>query len=46
MKDFPVDGGFGDPAERDRAAIEEDLAEGDLTRAAAETVYGYRGGTE
>jgi N-methylhydantoinase B len=39
-------GGYGDPYERERAAIEEDLAEGDLTRAAAETVYGYRGGTE
>jgi N-methylhydantoinase B len=38
-------GGYGDPAERERASIEEDLANGDLTPAAAEALYGYRGGS-
>ncbi|PMR76484.1 hydantoinase B/oxoprolinase family protein [Billgrantia endophytica] len=34
-------GGYGAPAERDRAAIARDLAEGKLTLAHAREVYGY-----
>ena len=34
-------GGYGDPNRRDRAAIERDLAEGKVSRAAAVREYGY-----
>ena len=37
-------GGYGDPAKRDRTAIEEDIANGDLTVEAARRLYGYEGG--
>jgi N-methylhydantoinase B len=33
-------GGFGDPLDRDPAAVAADVAEGAVTRAAAETAYG------
>jgi len=33
-------GGFGDPLDRDPARVAADLAEGYVTRAAAETIYG------
>ena len=36
-------GGYGDPATRDRTAIEEDIANGDLTVEAARRLYGYEG---
>ena len=39
-------GGYGDPARRDRAAIEEDIANGDLSTRAARERYGYEGGAE
>ena len=35
-------GGFGNPKERDRAAIAQDLAEGYVTPEAARTIYGYQ----
>ena len=35
-------GGYGPPAERDRHAIEEDIADGYVTREAAEKAYGFR----
>ncbi len=37
-------GGYGDPAERDRTAIAEDIASGDLTPEAAKRLYGYEEG--
>jgi N-methylhydantoinase B len=37
-------GGYGNPSERAREAIEEDLANGDLTAGAARALYGYEGG--
>ena len=40
---FPGGGGFGDPAERDRAAIENDIAGGYVSVEAARSVYGYKG---
>ena len=39
-------GGYGDPAKRDRAAIEADIANGDLSPEAARELYGYEGGAE
>jgi len=39
-------GGYGDPAKRDRAAIEQDIANGDLSLGAARELYGYEGGAE
>ncbi len=36
-------GGYGDPAKRDRAALENDIAEGYVTLEAAKREYGYRG---
>ena len=36
-------GGYGDPAKRDRTAIEEDIANGDLTVEAARRLYGHEG---
>jgi N-methylhydantoinase B len=36
-------GGYGDPKERDRAAVAADVAEGFVTREAADKVYGWRG---
>jgi N-methylhydantoinase B len=36
-------GGYGDPKERDRAAVAADVAEGSVTREAADKVYGWRG---
>ncbi len=39
-------GGYGDPAKRDPHAIAEDLRQGFLTPAAAESDYGYRGARE
>jgi N-methylhydantoinase B len=40
-------GGFGDPLDRDLARLAADVAEGYVTRAAAETIYGvvWRNGT-
>jgi N-methylhydantoinase B len=35
-------GGYGPPAERDRAAIAEDIADGYVTRDFAAAKYGYR----
>jgi N-methylhydantoinase B len=35
-------GGYGDPKKRDRAALARDIAEGYVSRAAAERDYGYR----
>ena len=40
---FPGGGGFGDPAERDPAAIEADIAMGYVSAEAARSVYGYEG---
>ena len=40
---FPGGGGFGDPVERDSAAIEDDIAKGYVSMEAARSVYGYRG---
>ena len=37
-------GGYGDPARRARTAIEEDIANRDLTIEAARRLYGYEGG--
>jgi N-methylhydantoinase B len=37
-------GGYGDPGQRDRTAIEEDIANGDLTVDGARRLYGYEGG--
>jgi N-methylhydantoinase B len=37
-------GGYGDPGERDPAAIEQDIANGDLTVEAARRLYSYEGG--
>lgn len=36
-------GGIGDPRERDRAAVEEDIRNGIITRDRAREVYGYEG---
>jgi N-methylhydantoinase B/oxoprolinase/acetone carboxylase alpha subunit len=38
----PGGGGYGDPAERDPAAIEEDLREGYISKAGAQRDYGRR----
>ena len=38
---FPGGGGFGDPAERDRTAIEDDIAKGYVSVESARSVYGY-----
>jgi 5-oxoprolinase (ATP-hydrolysing)/N-methylhydantoinase B len=38
----PGGGGYGNPAERDPAAIREDILEGYVTRRQAEADYGYR----
>jgi 5-oxoprolinase (ATP-hydrolysing)/N-methylhydantoinase B len=43
LLDAPGGGGFGDPAERDRDAVAKDVAEGFVSREAAEDLYGYRG---
>ncbi len=40
----PGGGGYGDPADRDRAAIERDLAAGKLSLETAKAVYGYEPG--
>ena len=40
---FPGGGGYGDPAERDPAAIEDDVAKGYVSVEAARSVYGYQG---
>ena len=40
---FPGGGGYGDPAERDPAAIEDDIAKGYVSVEAARSVYGYEG---
>ena len=37
----PGGGGYGDPHERDRAMIEEDLREGYVSPASAARDYGY-----
>jgi N-methylhydantoinase B len=39
-------GGYGDPAKRDAVAIEEDIANGDLSSDAARELYGHEGGAE
>jgi 5-oxoprolinase (ATP-hydrolysing)/N-methylhydantoinase B len=36
----PGGGGYGNPSERDRAAVEEDIAEGYVSKAAAAKWYG------
>ena len=36
-------GGIGDPKERDRAAIEQDIKNGLITPERAKEVYGYAG---
>lgn len=36
-------GGYGDPRERDRALVAEDVADGYVSAAAAETLYGFKG---
>jgi N-methylhydantoinase B len=38
----PGAGGYGPPAERERAAIERDLAEGVIDMATARDVYGFK----
>jgi N-methylhydantoinase B len=38
----PGGGGYGNPRERDRAAVERDLGEGKISAAAAREVYGLR----
>jgi N-methylhydantoinase B len=43
MLDAPGGGGFGDPRERDRAAVARDLAEGIVSPAAARELYGWEG---
>jgi len=42
----PGGGGYGDPADRDAAAIERDLRLGKLTLEAARVRYGYEGTTD
>ena len=37
----PGGGGYGDPHERERAAVEHDLREGKISAEAAREVYGY-----
>jgi N-methylhydantoinase B len=37
----PGGGGYGDPSQRDRAAVERDLREGKITEEAAREMYGY-----
>ena len=34
-------GGYGDPKQRDRAAVRQDLKEGRISEIAASTVYGF-----
>jgi N-methylhydantoinase B len=36
-------GGYGDPRERDAAAVKRDLVEGKISAAVAREVYGRRG---
>jgi N-methylhydantoinase B len=43
--ELPGGGGFGDPRERPREAIESDLLEGYVTQAEAARVYGRTGQT-
>jgi N-methylhydantoinase B len=38
----PGGGGFGDPAERDKALVQQDLEEGRISESAAAEVYGYQ----
>jgi N-methylhydantoinase B/oxoprolinase/acetone carboxylase alpha subunit len=38
----PGGGGYGDPAQRDQAAIERDLREGYISKEAAGKFYGYK----
>ena len=40
---LPGGGGYGDPQERDRAAVAADLAAGLITPEQAQDIYGYRG---
>ncbi|MDX6591328.1 MAG: N-methylhydantoinase [Gaiellales bacterium] len=42
----PGGGGYGDPRERDRALIEQDLVEGFITQDEAKAEYGYDGGAK
>ena len=37
---FPGGGGYGDPADRDKAAVARDLANGYITAETAASVYG------
>jgi N-methylhydantoinase B len=37
----PCGGGYGDPLERDRAAVEADVADGYVSRESARTIYGW-----
>jgi N-methylhydantoinase B/oxoprolinase/acetone carboxylase alpha subunit len=41
--DSPGGGGFGDPAERDRARVASDTYEGFVSAEAARELYGYEG---
>jgi N-methylhydantoinase B/oxoprolinase/acetone carboxylase alpha subunit len=46
--DYPLrvvspSGGYGDPRERDAAAVKRDLVEGKISAAVAREVYGRRG---
>jgi N-methylhydantoinase B len=41
--ELPGGGGFGDPRERPREALESDLLEGYVTQAEAQRVYGSAG---
>ena len=38
---FPGGGGYGRPAERDPAAVADDVAKGYVSAHAARSVYGY-----
>jgi N-methylhydantoinase B len=39
-------GGYGEPSRRDRSAVDEDIANRDLSPEAARTLYGHGGGTQ
>jgi N-methylhydantoinase B len=43
LLDAPGGGGFGDPRERDRAAVARDLTEGIVSPEAARELYGWSG---
>ncbi len=41
---MPGGGGYGDPANRDRALVRRDIEEGFVSSEAARTIYGLDGG--